>query len=103
MNTGSRRFWRVVREVLFWAALSAAFIFFLFPLYWMLVTSIKARTEVTLLPPTLFPFLDFRPVGDNYLAVFTKASELGSITASTTQRTFEVSAFPGILVNSILI
>src|SRR5262249_39245441 len=88
---------------MFWAGLALAFIFFLFPLYWMIITSIKARTEVTLLPPTYFPFLDFRPVVDNYLAVFTKASELGTITASTTARNFEMRAFPGILASSILI
>ena len=103
MNTGPRRFWHTLAEILFWAGLVAAFIFFMFPLYWMLITSIKARTEVTLLPPTYFPFLDFRPVLDNYLAVFTKASELGSITASTTQRNVEISAFPGILLNSVII
>jgi multiple sugar transport system permease protein len=103
MNTGPRRLGHMLAEVLFWVALGAAFIFFMFPLYWMLITSIKARTEVTLLPPTYFPFIDFRPVLDNYLAVFTKASELGSITASTTQRNVEISAFPGILLNSVII
>ena len=103
MNAGSRRTWHVAAEVLFWVALGVAFIFFMFPLYWMLITSIKARTEVTLLPPTFFPFIDFRPVLDNYLAVFTKASELGTIAASTTDRNLEVSAFPGILLNSVII
>jgi len=103
LNFGSRRFWHMVGEVLFWAGLSAAFVFFMFPLYWMLITSIKARTEVTLLPPTYFPYIDFRPVLDNYLAVFTKASELGSISVSTTSRNVEISTFPGILLNSIVI
>ena len=103
MNAGPRRFWHTLAEVLFWAALAAAFIFFMFPLYWMLITSIKARTEVTLLPPTFFPYLDFRPVVDNYLAVFTKASELGTITTSTTSRSAEISAFPGVLLNSVII
>ena len=103
MNAGPRRFWHTLAEVLFWAALAAAFIFFMFPLYWMLITSIKARTEVTLLPPTFFPYLDFHPVVDNYLAVFTKASELGTITTSTTSRSAEISAFPGVLLNSVII
>ena len=67
------------------AGAGAAFVFFLFPLFWMLITSIKARSEVTLLPPRYVPFLDFQPVGDNYRSVFTKASELGTITTSAAE------------------
>ena len=93
----------IVREVLFWLALAAAFVFFLFPLFWMLITSIKPRNEVTLLPPRYFPFLDFQPVMDNYQAVFTKASELGTINQSTTTRQGEISEFPAHLLNSVII
>src|SRR5689334_20129036 len=93
----------IVREGLFWLALAAAFVFFLFPLFWMLVTSIKPRNEVTLLPPRYFPFLDFQPVMDNYQAVFTKASELGTINQSTTTRQGEISEFPAHLLNSVII
>ncbi len=92
----------IIGEVLFWLALAIAFIFFMFPLYWMLVTSLKQRSEVTLLPPTFAPFLDFRPTTINYLAVFTKASELGTITETTKANT-ELSAFPLHLLNSIVI
>ncbi len=83
--------------------LSIAFVFFLFPLFWMIITSIKARTEVTLLPPRYFPFVDFQPVGSNYASVFTKASELGSITTGSSSRTAEISEFPLHLLNSVLI
>jgi multiple sugar transport system permease protein len=83
--------------------LAAAFVFFLFPLFWMIVTSIKARSEVTLLPPRYLPFVDFQPVGDNYGAVFTKASELGTITTGGAARTGEISEFPLHLLNSVLI
>src|SRR5712692_9550020 len=103
MQSTSRSPSRLVREGLFWLALAAAFVFFLFPLYWMVATSLKARSEVTLLPPTYVPFVDFQPVVENYLAVFTRASELGSITTGTEQRKFEISAFPGILLNSVII
>src|SRR5207253_3700725 len=48
-------------------------------------------------------FVDFQPVGDNYLSVFTKASELGTITASATERATELSDFPGRLLNSVVI
>ena len=58
----------VVGEVLFWLALAVAFIFFMFPLFWLLVTSLKQRSEVTLLPPTFVPFVDFQPTAINYLA-----------------------------------
>jgi multiple sugar transport system permease protein len=100
---GRRNVLRLIGEVLFWLALGGAFVFFLFPLFWMLITSIKPRSEVTLLPPRYFPFLDFQPVLDNYDSVFTKASELGTITASATERATEISDFPGRLLNSVII
>src|SRR5215210_7767172 len=77
---------KIIGEVLFWLALAAGFVFELFPLFWMLVTSIKPRNEVTLLPPRFLPGIDFQPVLDNYQAVFTRASELGTISASQTSR-----------------
>ena len=91
----------IVGEVLFWLALAVAFIFFMFPLYWLLVTSIKARSEVTLLPPTYIPFVDFKPTTINYLAVFTKISELGTVTEAKTNT--EISTFPLHLFNSVVI
>ena len=38
----------IIGEVFFWIALAVAFIFFMFPLYWLLMTSLKLRSEVTL-------------------------------------------------------
>src|SRR5436305_12589284 len=67
------------------------FIFFLFPLFWMLITSITPPADVTQLPPRYVPFVDFQPVGDNYEAVFTKASELGTITTSQSERGTQAS------------
>jgi len=103
MVANSRNPLRVVGDILFWLAPVAALVFFLFPLLSMLITSIKPRVELTLLPPSYTSYSPFQPVGDNYLAVFTKASELGTITQSTTQRQFELSAFPGALLNSVII
>lgn len=104
MSTTGRSPLRIVGEVLFWLALVAALVFFLFPLAWMLITSVKARSEVTLLPPTFVPYVQFQPTLDNYLAVFTKASELGTITSGGAEsRQFEISAFPGALANSVII
>ena len=91
----------MIGEVLFWLALVVAFIFFMFPLYWLLVTSLKQRSEVTLLPPTFLPFVDFNPTLLNYLAVFTKVSELGTVTEAKANTS--LSAFPLQLLNSVLI
>ncbi len=83
-------------------ALGVALVFFLFPLAWMLITSVKARSEVTLLPPRYVPFVDFQPVADNYQAVFTKASELGGVNAGA-NGAGQISDFPAHLFNSVLI
>jgi multiple sugar transport system permease protein len=91
----------LIGEVLFWLALAVAFIFFMFPLYWLLVTSLKQRSEVTLLPPTFVPFADFQPTLINYLAVFTKVSELGTVTEAKANTS--LSQFPLHLFNSIVI
>jgi len=88
-------------EILFWVALIIAFAVFMFPLYWMLITSIKPRAIVTTLPPTYLPFVDFQPTSINYLAVFTKVSELGTANQGTTNT--EISTFPLHLLNSVLI
>ena len=89
-------------RVLFWVGLSVAFVFFMFPLYWLIVTSLKQRSEVTLLPPTFVPFLDFEPTALNYLAVFTRVSELGTVTAGSKPNT-ELSTFPLHLLNSVVV
>jgi len=91
----------IIGEVLFWVALGAAFIFFMFPLYWMLVTSLKARTIVEDRVPAFIPFVDFQPTTINYLAVFTKVSELG--TATESRSSTEISTFPAHLLNSVVI
>jgi multiple sugar transport system permease protein len=89
-------------RVLFWLGLGVAFVFFMFPLYWLIVTSLKQRSEVTLLPPTFVPFLDFEPTSLNYLAVFTRVSELGTVTAGSKPNT-ELSTFPLHLLNSVVV
>jgi multiple sugar transport system permease protein len=91
----------LLSQILFGLALAAVLFFFLFPLYWMLVTSFKERSDTTLLPATFVPFVQFRPTLINYLAVFTKVSELGN--ASIGQANLGLSKFPEALFNSILI
>src|SRR5436190_2964902 len=93
----------LLKGVIFWIALGAALLFFLFPLLFMVSTSFKIRSEVTSLPPRYIPFVDFQPTLDNYVAVFTKSSELGTINQSQDQRNAEASDFGGFLLNSVLI
>jgi multiple sugar transport system permease protein len=98
----SRSTGNLLREVLFWLALGLAVMVMMFPLYWMIITSLKARSEVTLLPPTFVPFVDFQPTGVNYLAVFTRVSELGSAVGGGDEQA-TLSDFPQHLLNSFLI
>jgi multiple sugar transport system permease protein len=67
--------------------------FFMFPLYWLVVSSFKIRGDVTLTPPTLIPFVQFQPTFDNYIDILTTTK--GNQTVA--------SPFIGALGNSILI
>lgn len=100
--TSTRTPSRLVGNVLYWIALAVGFIFFMFPLVWMLITSIKLRKDVTTLPATFIPWLQFEPTSINYLAVFTKVSELGTAVGQTRANT-ELSQFPEHLLNSVLV
>ncbi|HZQ05746.1 MAG TPA: carbohydrate ABC transporter permease [Anaerolineae bacterium] len=93
---------RILGNILYWVVLAIAFIFFMFPLVWMLITSIKVRADVTSLPPTFIPWLQFNPTTINYLAVFTRVSEAGTVVASSQANT-ELSKFPEQLANSVII
>jgi len=81
----------------FWLALALALLFFLFPLYWMFITSIKIRADTTTLPPTFFPFVDFQPTLSNYADVF----GIGSGNGMFSNEMF--SKFPLSLLNSVVI
>src|SRR2546428_13859682 len=72
----------LLKGVIFWIALGAALLFFLFPLLFMVATSFKIRSEVITLPPRYIPFVDFQPTLDNYGAGFIRTSELGTINQS---------------------
>jgi multiple sugar transport system permease protein len=101
-NTRQRQTMRILGSVLFYLLLLLAFVFFLFPLYWMLVTSLKTRTDALAWPPTYFPFIDFKPTLLNYLAVFTN---VGGLQAAFQQegRELSLSTFPLNLFNSVVI
>ena len=55
-----------VQQTLVWLVVVLLLIVFLFPIYWIISTSLKGQADVATLPPHLF---DFRPTLANYIAV----------------------------------
>ncbi|GAB4475220.1 MAG: carbohydrate ABC transporter permease [Anaerolineae bacterium] len=97
-QNGTRRSGSLLGRILVWVAVAIVLAFFMFPLYWMLVTSLKVTAEVTLLPPTLIPWVQFKPTLQNYIQVLTKIPA-GLLSTGT----FKQSEFPQALLNSTLI
>jgi len=79
------------QEILYWLAIALILLFFLFPLYWLFIASIKGPGDVTSVPPRFIPFLQFTPTLSNYQDVF-------STTAMGARQ-----SFPSALLNSVLI
>lgn len=102
-STQAVRSTHYLKEIGFWSALILAFVFFMFPLYWMLVTSMKPRADVELVPPTFIPFVDFQPTIDNYVDVFFKDRAGIGLAETDTEAARTISEFPQTLVNSIII
>lgn len=87
-------------RVVFWVLLALVFFFFMFPLYWIAVSSIKTRAEVISRTPTYLPFLQFQPTLDNYNDVLLG----GAIESETGVRaSADLSAFRDRLINSVII
>lgn len=91
-----------LKKVAFVVALGIVFIFFTFPLYWIVTSSFKNRADVISLTPKLIPFVEFQPTLDNYLAIFVPPSNTTG-SGSTVTAVQDVSAFRDRLVNSIII
>src|SRR5213595_950963 len=74
---------RLVGWALFWLAIAAALVFFIFPIFWMLETSFKNVNEASSLHPVL---VGFHPTLDNYHNIFflTTANATGAGTTTTT-------------------
>jgi multiple sugar transport system permease protein len=92
-----------LKEYFFWAALIVAIVFFMFPLYWMVITSLKPRADVELKPPTFIPFMDFDPTLDNYVDVFLQDRAGAGMSATDTGSERFVSEFPQTMTNSMII
>jgi multiple sugar transport system permease protein len=84
----------------FWLLLALVVFFFLFPLYWIMISSIKTRADVISRTPTYVPFVDFQPTLFNYSSILT-----GSTLQSETgvQASASLAEFRNRLVNSIII
>jgi multiple sugar transport system permease protein len=90
----------LLRRIGFWVTLGVVFFFFMFPLYWIAVSSIKTRAEVISRVPTYIPWVQFQPTLDNYVSVLIG----GSIESETGVRaSADLSAFRDRLINSIII
>ena len=63
-----RKLGRAADRVLFYGTLLALLAFFLFPLFWMILSSLKTNVEVTAFPPLWL----FWPTLRNYVDVFAK-------------------------------
>jgi multiple sugar transport system permease protein len=93
---------RIVKQIAFWFALGIVFLFFMFPLYWIFISSFKTRADVVSVTPTYIPYLQFQPTGNNYRDIFfSNAGNSGD--NSTVTASADVSAFRNRLINSIII
>jgi multiple sugar transport system permease protein len=103
-NSYSKSKWaRYLKEGAFWTAMITFFVFFMFPLFWMIVTSLKPRSDVELLPPTFLPWVQFEPTLDNYVDVFLKDRAGAGLADADVTSEREVSEFPNTLRNSVII
>ena len=101
--TGTTTAMYYLKEFSFWTALIVAFLFFMFPLYWMVITSMKPRAEVELVPPTFIPYVDFQPTTANYVDVFFKDRAAAGLAETDETAERAISDFPATLTNSIII
>lgn len=86
----------------FWISLLVVFLFFTFPLYWILVSSFKTRADIVSITPAYIPFVEFQPTLNNYRDVLIGG---GNVTgeSSTVTASADVSQFRDRLINSVLI
>ncbi|MEQ8677825.1 MAG: carbohydrate ABC transporter permease [Aggregatilineales bacterium] len=89
-------------KITFWVSLLLVFFFFMFPLYWILISSFKTRADIVSTTPSYFPFVEFEPTLDNYLDVFVTRDQTSG-DGSTVTASADVSQFRDRLINSIII
>ncbi|MEO1287639.1 MAG: carbohydrate ABC transporter permease [Chloroflexota bacterium] len=92
----------LLQRIFFWLALGIVFIFFMFPLYWILISSFKTRADVVTTTPSYIPYVEFQPTLNNYRDVLL-GGERQSGEGSTVTSSADVSEFRDRLINSIII
>src|SRR5438874_6959049 len=70
---------------LFWLAIAAALIFFIFPIFWMLETSFKSIAEANSPAPALFGF--HFTLGNYHDIFFTTTESVAGVGGTTTTAT----------------
>lgn len=92
----------MLRRISFWIVLGLVFLFFMFPLYWIFISSFKNRADVITREPSYIPWLQFDPTLRNYEDIFvSRSGESGS--GSTVTTAADVSEFRNRLLNSVII
>jgi len=92
----------LLKRVGFWVVLALVFGFFMFPLYWILISSFKTRADIVSTTPSYLPYLEFNPIFDNYTDVLVGGSQTSG-EGSTVTASADVSEFRDRLINSIII
>lgn len=94
---------RIIKGALHGLLLGVVFLFFMFPLFWIMTSSFKNRGDVISRQPTYFPWVEFEPTLNNYRDIF--VSNVGQATGSgsTVTASADISAFRNRLINSIII
>lgn len=93
---------RIAKQAGFYLLLGVVLIFFTFPLYWIVASSFKDRSDVISLTPKIIPFVEFSPTLNNYRDIFLRA-ETTTGTDSTVTASADISAFRDRLLNSVII
>lgn len=92
----------ILQRIFIWLALGIVFLFFMFPLYWILISSFKTRADIVTTTPTFIPYVEFEPTLNNYRDVLL-GGERQSGEGSTTTSSADVSEFRDRLINSIIV
>jgi multiple sugar transport system permease protein len=92
----------IAKRVGFWLALGIVFLFFMFPLYWILISSVKDRADVITAKPSYIPWVEFEPTLQNYRDIFISNSG-GAGDGSTVTTSADISEFRNRLFNSVVI
>jgi multiple sugar transport system permease protein len=78
-------------------------LFFMFPMYWILISSFKTRADVTSRTPLLVPAVDFQPTMNNYLDILTDTpvESATGVQASGSRGEFRTRLLNSVIITTI--